>query len=89
MERVVTVDVEAHPRFDSLDCFAYIGGQSYRLVKDPPGLQNEPHITRSFVAQALREFADYIEKSAPMEDTEVPDGRGDVRRWYREGRLKK
>ena len=86
--RIVTIDIETHPRFDELDCFAYIGDQSYRLVRAPERLQEQPHITRGFVAKTLHEFADYIEKSARLKDDAIPDGRRVVRSMYREGRLK-
>ena len=86
--RVVTVDVETHPRFDELDCFAYFDGQGYRLVKAPERLQEQPHIDREFVVKTLREFADYIEECMTMKDDQIPDGRGVVRRMYQEGRLR-
>ena len=82
MNRIVTIDVDTHPRLDGLDCLAYIDGQTYRLRR------TDTDITRKFVAETLRVFADYIDNSAVIKDDEVEYDRNDVHKWYREGRLK-
>jgi hypothetical protein len=91
VKRIVSIDIETHPRVDVLDCFACIAGQSYRMISyptdDPFFIQKQPDIDREFVAKALRKFADYIENSVWMKDDDIPDGRGLVRVLYAAGRL--
>lgn len=83
--RIVTIDLPNDQDAWIFDCLAHIGGQTYRMLSGE-GRTDPPLNERKLLVRALRDFADYIDRSAEWPDPVDP--RGDMLAAYREGRLK-